>query len=89
MLRPNLRVEVFVITSTLDDVIRVRNGPFFNASADQKVFIVKNNKALRVDAEFGASNFDYVQIVSGVNAGDEVIISNMEDYYHMKEIEIK
>ena len=87
-LKPNMRAEVFVILGKSENVVRVKNGPFFTASTDQKVFIIKGSKAYTVDAEFGASNFDFVEIKNGVQAGDKVIISNMEDYYHMSEIDI-
>jgi HlyD family secretion protein len=88
-LRPNLRVEVFVVISKSQNVIRVKNGPFFGNSASQIVYVVTGNKAKRIDTEFGASNFDYVEIKRGINSGDKVIISDMKDYYHMQEIEIK
>lgn len=88
-LRPNLRVEVFVVTSKSENVVRVKNGPFFENSTRQIVYVVTGNTARRIDTEFGASNFDYVEIKQGVKKGDKVIISDMKDYYHMQEIEIK
>ncbi|MCF8242462.1 MAG: efflux RND transporter periplasmic adaptor subunit [Melioribacteraceae bacterium] len=88
LLKPNMRVEVFVILSKSENVVRVKNGPFFTASSDQYIFVVKGDKAYRTDVVFGGSNFDYVEIKKGIKEGDRVIISNMEEYYHMPEIEI-
>ncbi len=88
LLRPNLRVEVFVIISNVANVVRVKNGPFFNGSPDQKIYLVNDSKAIRADAVFGASNFDFVEIKSGIQAGDKIILSDMTEYYHMDEIEI-
>ncbi len=86
--KPNIRTEVFIILSKSENTVRVKNGPFFTSSVNQGLFIVKDNKAYRVEAEYGASNFDYVEITKGVEPGDKVIISNMDDYNHMDEIDI-
>jgi len=89
LLRPNLKAEVFVILEVAKDVVRVKNGPFFRGSQIQKCFVIRNNQAYNVKAKFGASNFDYVEIISGVKPGDKIIISSTKDYNHMKKIEIE
>lgn len=89
LLRSNLRVDVSVITSFKDNVIRVANGPFVNGSGPQDIFIVEGNRAVRRRVAIGATNFDYVEIENNIKAGDEIIISNMNDYIHRKEVIIK
>jgi HlyD family secretion protein len=89
VLRPNLRVDVFVITSTKIDVIRVKNGPFYDGLVDQSLFVVKGDRAVRHTVSIGESNFDYVEIVGDIEPGDEVIISDMSDYRHMDEVKIE
>lgn len=88
LLRPNLRTEIFILLDVVKDVVRVQNGPFFRGSSNQKVYVVRNGIAYDAKAKFGVSNFDYVEIKSGVKKGDKVIISSMNDYLHMDEIEI-
>jgi HlyD family secretion protein len=87
-LRSNLRVDVFVITSCKDNVIRVGNGAFYHGSVDQKIFVVEGDKAVRKMVDIGASNYDYVEISGDIKPGDEVIISDMSDYYHMERVGI-
>ena len=89
LLRSNLRVEVFVITSYVDQVVRVKNGPFYNGNINQKVYVVEDGKAVRRNVSIGVSNFDFVELKSGIQAGEEVIISNMEEYHHQEEIVIE
>ena len=36
----------------------------------------------------GVSNFDWVELQGDIDAGDEVVISNMDDYRHMEEVSI-
>jgi HlyD family secretion protein len=88
-LRPNLRADVFVVTSSKDGVIRVADGPFYSGLIDQYVFVVESGGAVRKTVDIGESNFDYVEILGDIEAGDEVIISDMSDYHHMKEIDIE
>jgi len=89
LLRSNLRVEVFVVTSFANEIVRVKNGPFYNGTVDQKVFVVKDGKAIRRKVDIGASNFDFVELKNGIEPGEEVIISDMEDYEHQKEIQLE
>ncbi|MDQ0638394.1 HlyD family secretion protein [Pedobacter sp. W3I1] len=87
-LRPNQKVDVFLITATRNGVLRLANGPAFNGSNLQEVFVLKNGVAERRSVKTGLSNFDYVEILSGLKAGDEVMTSDMSDYKNMKTITI-
>jgi HlyD family secretion protein len=87
-LRPNQKVDVFLVTATRNGVLRIANGPAFNGSNLQEVFVLKNGIAERRTVKTGLSNFDYVEILSGLKAGDEVITSDMRDYKNTKTITI-
>ncbi len=39
--------------------------------------------------EIGLSNFEFYEITSGLNEGDEVIISDMSDYRNEKEVKLR
>jgi HlyD family secretion protein len=89
LLKSNLRVDVFVVTSSANQVLRIENGPFYQGLSQQRVFAIEGDLAKAREVTFGASNFDYVEIKSGLHPGDEVIISNMEDYRHHQELKLK
>ena len=86
VLRANLRADVFVITRAHPHVLRLKNGPFYQGGQEQAVFVVRGGKALRKVVRFGDSNFDYVQITSGLQAGDEVVVSDMKDHLETPEL---
>lgn len=88
LLRPNMRVEVYVITSVKENIVRVKNGPFYNSSPGGKIFVAVKGKAVRRTVEFGDSDFDYVEIKKGIKPGDKVIISDMKNYEDMEEVKI-
>lgn len=87
-LRPNQKVDVFLVTATRNGVLRVANGPAFNGSNSQEIFVLKNGVAEKRTVKTGLSNFDYVEILSGLKAGDEVITSDMGDFKNSKTVTI-
>jgi HlyD family secretion protein len=87
-LRPNQKVDVFLVTATRNGVLRIANGPAFNGSNLQDVFVLKNGVAERRAIKTGLSNFNYVEILSGLKPGDEVITSDMGDFKNTKTITI-
>lgn len=88
LLRPNMRVEVFVVTASKANVVRVANGPAFNGRSTQSVFVVKDGKAIRRKVKVGLNSFEFVEIESNIKPGDKVIISDMERYETRNEISI-
>ena len=89
LLRPNMRVDVFVQTDYREDVVRLENGAFYRGGNRQNVFVVQDDKLIRKEAEFGKSNFDYVEIVGGIKEHDVVVISDMSDYEKWEKLKIK
>ena len=87
-LRPNLRADVFVVTSCKEHVLRVKNGPFFTGIVEQKVFVIDGNKAVGRNVDIGASNFDWVELQGDIAPGAEVIVSDTRDFQHMDAITI-
>ena len=88
-LRVNLRADVFVITSAQRAVLRVKNGPYYQGGHEQAVFVLHDGKATRQTVQFGASNFDYVQVTNGLRAGDEVVVSDMKDHLDTPELAVR
>jgi HlyD family secretion protein len=84
--RPNMKVDVFLVTQSRKNVLRVANGPAFRGGNTQEIFVVSNGIARRRSVTTGLSNFDFVEITGNVKAGEEVITSDMSDYRHSKEI---
>jgi len=85
-LRPNMKVDVFLITSTHSNVLRVANGPTFKGSPTQDIFIVNNGRAEKRTVHIGMMNFDYVELKDNVRPGDVVITSDMSEYKNSQEI---
>jgi len=87
-LRANLRADVFVVTRAHHGVLRVKNGPFYQGGKEQPVFVVMGGRAVRRTVRFGDSNFDFVQILGGLRAGEEVVVSEMKNHLDTPELKI-
>ncbi|HRI19946.1 MAG TPA: HlyD family efflux transporter periplasmic adaptor subunit [Panacibacter sp.] len=89
LLRPNMKVDVFLITASSNKVLRVANGAAFKGAGTQDIFVVSNGKAERRSVHIGMTNFDFVEIKDNVKAGDIIITSDMSNYKNPKEIIIE
>ncbi|HWB24875.1 MAG TPA: HlyD family efflux transporter periplasmic adaptor subunit [Chitinophagaceae bacterium] len=88
LLRPNMKVDVFLVTASQNNVMRVANGPAFKGTPVQDIFVVNGNTAEKRKVHIGMSNFDYVEIKDNVKPGDVIITSDMSDYKNAKTITI-
>jgi len=86
LLRPNLKVEVFLITQSKHNTIRVENGPVFKGRKQQFIYVLENGIAKKRKVNIGLSNFDHVEILDNLQAGEVIIITDMKDYEHLEEV---
>lgn len=90
LLRPNMRVDVFLVTDLRPRTLKVAQGNFATgAGGSGQAFVVRGERAIRLDLRLGVRGMDEVEIVSGLLEGDEVIVSDMRDYLHLKELAIR
>jgi HlyD family secretion protein len=89
LLRPNMKAEIFLITETQNNAMRVQNGPAFKGGVTQDIYVLVNNKAVKKTVNIGLSNFEYVQLKDQVKPGDVIIISDMKKFKGLNEVEVK
>jgi HlyD family secretion protein len=89
LLRPSLRVDVYVSTVSRPNTLRVKNGPYFRTSGKPQVYVLQQGELVRKDAKIGVNNMDFVELESGVQPGDEIVISDMAEYQHLDRIKLK
>jgi HlyD family secretion protein len=88
LLRSNLRVDVFVITSFKENVVKVKNGSAINGSGSQDIFVIDGDKAIRRKVIVGSTNFDWAEIKEGIKAGETIIISDMEEHIQKDKLKV-
>ena len=88
-LRSGLRTEVFVITSIKDDVLRIRNGSFYSGPGDYTLFVLDGDMLHPRQVRLGECNYDYIEVVSGLESGDQVIVSDMTKYKGKEKLKVE
>jgi len=87
-LRNNLRVDVYVVTAVRRGVLSAQRGSLNQTDADH-AFVIRGDNAVHVPVRFGLAGDDRIEIVEGLVEGDEVVISNMNDYAGVKTLRVK
>lgn len=83
-LRPQMKTEVFVVTDERPATLKVKKGLAIKGSQSQDIFVIRNGEAVKTRIKKGLVNSEYVEIVEGLEEGDEILISDMEDYKHLE-----
>ncbi len=90
LLRPNQRVDAYIVTARKGRALRLKRGPFVNGRAGRhEVFVVRGQTAVKTEVRIGLANFEYYEVAEGLLEGDEVIISDVKDYLHLNEVPIQ
>lgn len=90
ILRSGLRTELNVVYDIHDGVIRIPNGSYFQGPGSYMLFVkTAPGKLERRAVTLGDSNFDFVEVKSGIQAGEEVVVSDMATYKNKKTISLK
>jgi len=89
-LRPNRRVEVYLIANAREQALRLKNGPAFRGKTIQPLFVVDGKEARRTEARIGLTSVDYVELLeTDLQPGQQVIISDMAAYEHLEQIKLE
>ncbi|MGE0128090.1 MAG: efflux RND transporter periplasmic adaptor subunit [Blastocatellales bacterium] len=89
LLKSNLRVDVLIATERKDKALRIKRGPFAGGEGSGAAFVVRGDTAYKTPIKLGIASADYYEVVQGLIEGDEVIISDMTDFMHVKEVKLK
>ena len=88
-LRSGLRADIFISYGYKDDVVRLSQGSFFKGPGDYQMFVLDADDHLtRRTVKLGDSNRRYVEVLSGLESGDRVVVSDMENYRNSKNLKI-
>lgn len=73
----NQNVEVQILTSQKDSVLRMSKWSDIESGSRHDFFVVKGSEAVKTEIMFGTIGNEFCEIVSGVNVGDEVIVDGI------------
>lgn len=89
-LRSGLRTELSVSYGYKSSVLRIPNGQYFKGPGEYNLLVKDGDNHLsQRKVRLGDSNRDYVEVLSGLNAGDSVAVSDMEQFNKSKTLKLK
>jgi HlyD family secretion protein len=86
---PGSSALIEVVIGEIEDTIILPRGAFLNTGNLQYLYIKEGNKARRVKVSYGSISDTEVQVISGLEAGQEVIISSYQSFIDFEEIQIR
>lgn len=87
-LRNNLRADVFVVAGTRNGTLVVRRGSLGRTDPNH-AFIVRGDSIVRTPVRFGLGGDETIEILDGANEGDQLVISDMNEYRDMETLKLK
>lgn len=87
-LRSGLKTDVYVMNAVKDDVLRIANASYYVGKGEYELFVINGDQLLKRKVQLGDSNYEYVEVVSGLQPGDEVIVSDMSSYKDKNKLKI-
>ena len=89
-LRSGLKTDVYVMCDVIEDVVRIANGSYYMGKGDYDLFVVTGgNELVKRKVRLVDSNFEFVEVVSGLEPGDQVVVSDMSDYKNSNKLKLK
>lgn len=89
-LRSGLKTDVYVMNAVKEDVLRITNSSYYVGRGDYQLFVLDGSDELvKRKVRLGDSNFEYVEVVSGLQPGDRVVISDMSQYKNKNKLKLR
>ena len=87
-LRSGLKADIHIIKAVKDKAMRIANSSYYRGKGKYELFVIDGDELVKRWVELGDSNFEYVEVLSGLKPGDRVVISDMNAYKGKKRLKI-
>jgi len=88
-LRPNQRLELRVVISFKDSVLRLPNGSYYKDRGNKYMYVIRGSKAYRTKVLLGDASFDFVEVLSGLDPGEKVVLTDLSEKFDRDEVRVK
>ncbi|MEI8113232.1 MAG: HlyD family efflux transporter periplasmic adaptor subunit [Bacteroidia bacterium] len=84
---PNQTVKLLVLKSVKNSVLRISAENNFKANSEQTVYILDSGKVVARTVNFGIKGNEYLEVISGLNEGEKVILADSPYLWSAKKVE--
>lgn len=88
-LRSGLKTDVYVMNAVKEDVLRIANATYYVGKGEYELFVVDGDQLVKRKVRLGDSNFEYVEVVEGLQPGEQVVISDISQWKDKKRLKLK
>ena len=89
-LRSGLKTDVYVMNDVKEDVMRIANASYYVGRGEYELFVMTaEDEIVKRKVQLGDSNFEYAEVVSGLQPGDRVVVSDMSQYKNKTKLKLK
>ena len=87
-LRQNQRLSARIVLDTRKNVLMVERGPFLEQDGGSVAWVVEGGSATRRPIQAGASSLGSVEIVSGLEEGERIVVSGTDQFGNADRVRI-
>lgn len=88
-LRSGLKTDVYVMNAVKEHVMRVANGAYYVGRGEYELFVRRSDRELvKRKVQLGDSNFEFVEVLRGLQPGEEVVVSDMSAYKNKTKLKV-
>ncbi len=87
-LRSGLKTDVYVMNAIKQDVMRIANGPYYSGQGSYELFVMDGSTLVKRKVQLGESNYQYVEVISGLQPNDRVVVSDMSQYRNKSKLKV-
>lgn len=89
-LRSGLKTDVYVMNAVKEGVLRLANASYYVGRGEYELFVQDSkDEIVKHKVQLGDSNFEYVEVISGLKPGDKVVVSDMSSYKNKNKLKLK
>lgn len=89
-LRSGLKTDVYVMNAVKEGVLRLANASYYVGRGEYELFVQDSkDEIVKRKVQLGDSNFEYVEVISGLKPGDKVVDSDMSSYKNKNKLKLK
>ena len=85
-LKQNQRVTARLILETRPDVLKVPRGPFLGNGAGRMAYVINGRMAVKRPIKTGSTSISEVEIISGLEENERIIISDIARFENAKNV---
>lgn len=90
-LRSGLKTDIFVACDVVDDAVRIPNGSYYTGPGTYSLFFLSQDgkKLEKHEVKLGSSNYEFVEVQSGIKPGERVILSDMSRFKDSSSLRVR